>query len=225
MTVLSEAVLLPSIFLTVTLLGGLRIGASVTLLPPSVVSLILAALMLTALIRAAVLVPQDFVRQGRSPLENLSGAIVIVTLAAASAQVFNLLTPDRGFYRLLFTTFFVVQMLTTLAGIQERRALLRSLTVLLGAAFALRFVVLEALYSTSGGTLSRVLTLLMEGVSLGTLQYQPHAASTGYAALAALGLYLLGLFLLRGGRPAGLVPGAAGVTSLRASSQAPRTAR
>jgi hypothetical protein len=225
MTVLSEAVLLPSIFLTVTLLGGLRIGASVTLLPPSVVSLILAALMLTALIRAAVLVPQDFVRQGRSPLENLSGAIVIVTLAAASAQVFNLLTPDRGFYRLLFTTFFVVQMLTTLAGIQERRALLRSLTVLLGAAFALRFVVLEALYSTSGGTLSRVLTLLMEGVSLGTLQYQPHAASTGYAALAALGLYLLGLFLLRGGRPAGLVPEAAGVTSLRASSQAPRTAR
>jgi hypothetical protein len=225
MTVLSEAVLLPSIFLTVTLLGGLRIGASVTLLPPSVVSLILAALMLTALIRAAVLVPQDFVRQGRSPLENLSGAIVIVTLAAASAQVFNLLTPDRGFYRLLFTTFFVVQMLTTLAGIQERRALLRSLTVLLGAAFALRFVVLEALYSTSGGTLSRVLTLLMEGVSLGTLQYQPHAASTGYAALAALGLYLLGLFLLRGGRPAGLVPAAAGVTSRRASSQAPRTAR
>jgi hypothetical protein len=225
MSVLSEAVLLPSIFLTVTLLGGLRIGASVTLLPPSVVSLILAALMLTALIRAAVLVPHDFVRQERSPLENLSGAIVIVTLVAASAQVFNLLTPDRGFYRLLFTTFFVVQMLTTLAGIQERRALLRSLTVLLGAAFALRFVVLEALYSTSGGTLSRVLTLLMEGVSLGTLQYQPHAASTGYAALAALGLYLLGLFLLRGERPAGLVPRAAGVTSLQASSQAPRTAR
>ena len=63
MSVLAEAVLLPSIFLTVTLLGGLRIGASVTLLPPSIVSLILAALMLTALIRAAVIVPHDFVRQ------------------------------------------------------------------------------------------------------------------------------------------------------------------
>jgi hypothetical protein len=225
MSVLTEAVLLPSIFLTVTLLGGLRIGPSVSLLPPSVVSLILAALMLTALIRAAVLAPHDFVRRERSAIENLSGIIVIVTLVAASAQVFNLLTPDRGFYRLLFTTFFVVQMLTTLAGIRERRALLRSLTVLLGAAFVLRFVILEALYSTSGGTLSRVLTLLMEGVSLGTLQYEPNAASTGYTALSALALYLCGLFLLRPGPASGLVPRLADVTSLQASSQAPRTAR
>jgi hypothetical protein len=225
MSILTEAVLLPSIFLTVTLLGGLRIGSSVTLLPPSIVSLILSALMLTALVRAAVIAPHDFVREERSPLQNLSGAVVIVTLVAASAQVVNLLTPDRGFYRLLFTTFFVVQMLTTLAGIRERRALLRSLTVLLGAAFVLRFVVLEALYSTSGGTLSRVLTLLMEGVSLGTLQYQPNGASTGYTALVALALYLMGLFLLRAGHPSGLVPGAAAVTSLQASSQAPRTAR
>jgi hypothetical protein len=217
MSVLIEAVLLPSIFLTVTLLGGLRIGASVSLLPPSVDSLILAALMLTALIRAAVLAPHDFVRPERSSIENLSGVAVIVTLVAGSAQVFNLLTPDRGFYRLLFTTFFVVQLLTTLAGIRERRALLRSLTVLLGAAFVLRFVILEALYSTSGGTLSRVLTLLMEGVSLGTLQYEPNGTATGYTALAALALYLFGLFLLRAG--------SSGLTSLQASSQVPRTAR
>lgn len=225
MSVLVEAVLLPSIFLTVTLLGGLRIGPSVVLLPPSVVFLVLAALLLTALIRAAVLAPHDFVRPERPAVENLSGVVVIVTLVAASAQVFNLLTPDKGFYRLLFTTFFVVQMLTTIAGIRERRALLRSLTVLLGAAFVLRFVILEALYATSGGTLSRILTLLMEGVSLGTLQYEPNGASTGYTALAAIALYLFGLFLLRPGSPSGLVPRSAAVTSLQGSSQAPRTAR
>ncbi len=225
MSVLSEAVLLPAIFLTVALLGGLRIGPAVSLLPPPVAAIVLAALLLAALVRAAVLVPQDFVRRERSPLQNLSGAVVIAALVAASAQVFNLLTPDRGFYRLLFTTFFVVQMLTTLAGIRERRALLRSLTVLFGAAFVLRFLILEALYSTSGGTLSRVLTLLMEGVSLGTLQYEPHGASTGYTALAALALYLFGLFLLRADPPSALVPSSARVTSLPASTPAPRTGR
>ena len=100
-------------------------------------------------------------------LDNLSGSVVLLSLAAASVQVFTLVTPDRGLLHVLFGTFFFVQLLSTLAGTSDRRALLRSLTVLLGSAFVLRYIVLESLYARSGGALTRMLTALMEGVSLG----------------------------------------------------------
>ena len=179
------------------LLGGLRLGASPHLVPPPLVALVLGCLLLAALVRAGVLVIPDFVSPGRSALENVSGLSVIVTLAAATVQVFTLLMPDRGLFHLTFAAFFFVQLASSLAAVDQRRPLLRSLMVLLGSAFVLRFIVLDSLYSTDGGTLSRVLTLLLEGVSLGTLQYEPTGGATGYLAFVALALYLSGLFLLR----------------------------
>jgi hypothetical protein len=199
-SVVREAIVLPGIFLTVTLLGGLRIGPAIRFVPPPLIALVLALLVIVALVRARAVDPAGLVHQGRPPLENLSGAIVGVSLAAASVQVFNLLTPDSGLLHVMVGAFFFVQLLATIAGTNERRALLRSLTVLLGSAFVLRYVVLESLYARSGGTLARVLTVLMEGVSLGALQYEPSAAATGYLAFLALGLYLIGIFLLPTGR-------------------------
>jgi len=99
------------------------------------------------------------------------------------------------------------ELLTTLAGTSGRTALLRSLTVLFGAAFVLRYIVLESLYAPTGGTLAKVLTVLLEGVSLGALQYEPAAPATGYLAFLALALYLVGLFLLRAPHPQELVRG------------------
>jgi hypothetical protein len=197
MTPIREALLLPLMLLTVALIGGLRIAAGVELVAPPLVALVLGLLLVAALVRAGVLAPGDFVSGGRTPLENASGVVVLLSLAAASAQIFTLLIPDRGLFHVLFATFFFVQLLTSLAGIEHRRALLRSLLVLLGSAFVLRFLVLEALYARDGGTLTRVLTALMQGVSLGTLQYEPAGPATGYVAFAALALYMTALFLLR----------------------------
>ena len=196
MTVLRESFVLPAMFLTVALLGGLRIGPDVRLVPPPLVALILAMLLTGSLVRARVLLPGLFLGRRRTPLENLSGAVVLLSLVAASAQVFNLVTPERGLLHAIFSIFFFVLLLTTLAGVQERRPMLRSLVVLFGSAFALRFVVLESLYATDGGVLSRIMTAIVEGVSLGALQYQPNAPATGYVAFATLVIYLAGLFLL-----------------------------
>jgi hypothetical protein len=80
---------------------------------------------------------------------------------------------------------------------------LRSLGVLLGAAFLLRYIVLESLYAANGGTLARILTVLLEGVSLGALQYEAAGSATGYLAFAALLLYFVALFLLEPGGPTG----------------------
>ena len=204
MTPFREAVALPAIFLTVALLGGLRIGTDVRLIPPSLASLILGMLLVGALARARVLVPDALMHARRPPLENTSGAIVLITLFAASAQIFNLLTPERGLLHALFTIFFVVQLLTTLAAVSGRVAMLRGLLVLLGAAFVLRFIVLESLYSPGGGMLARVLTAALEGVTLGSFDYDANAASTGYIGFFTLTLFFIGLILLAPPSPAAL---------------------
>jgi hypothetical protein len=201
MSAIREAFVLPCLFLTVALLGGLRLNADVRLVPPPLVALVLAVLVLGSLFRANAFSPERLLGPQRLPLENASGVAVLLTLSAASAQVFNLLTPDTGLLHLLVSVFFLVQFLTTLTAVRDRTALLRSLAVLFGCAFFLRFVALESLYAPGQGVIKRVMTALMEGVTLGTLDYVPTGPATGYVAFLTLTLYLVGLVLLPTGRP------------------------
>ena len=55
MSPLREAFVLPCLFLTVALLGGLRLGADVRLVPPPLVALVLAVLLLGSLVRSGVI--------------------------------------------------------------------------------------------------------------------------------------------------------------------------
>lgn len=196
MTATREAIVLPALFLTAALLGGLRVNTRIVLLPPPLVALVLGVLLVGALVRGGVLVPGRLVNADRGALANANGATVILTLLAASAQIFNLITPDTGLLHLLFTAFFFMQVLTMAAGTSGPRQILRSVGVLLGCALLLRFVILENLYAPGTGTAKRVLTLLVEGVSLGAIDYEPHAAATGYVALLAVALYLVAVWLL-----------------------------
>jgi hypothetical protein len=195
-TAAREAIALPLMFLTVAALGGLRVGHTVLLIPPPLVSLVLALMLVGALVRAGVFAPHSLMNAARSPLENLSGLTVLITLIAASAQVFTLVTPERGLLHAVFSVCFFVQLATTLAGVNGRRNLLRSLVVLLGAAFVIRFIVLEALYAADGGLAKRLLTTLLEGASLGSIQYEPAGTITGYIAFFVLVLYFVALVLL-----------------------------
>jgi hypothetical protein len=200
MSPIREALVLPCLFLTVTLLGGLRLATDVRLVPPPLMALVLAVLLAGALVRSRTIHPEQLMNQRRSVLENLSGLVLLLTLFGASAQIFNLVTPDRGLLHVLVSVFFLVQLLTTLAAVRDRVSMLRSLVVLLGCAFILRFIALESLYAPGRGLMTRVMTALMEGVTLGALEYDPAGAATGYVAFLALALYLVGL-LLSGSTP------------------------
>jgi hypothetical protein len=196
MSATREAIVLPLIFLTVTLAGGLRIAQTVRLVPPPLTALVLGVVLLGTLVRAGALAPDRLMSVRRSPMENVSGLIVLLTLFAASAQIFNLLMPDRGLLHAVFGVCLFVQLATALAGVTGRTSLLRSLLVLFGAAFVLRFIVLESLYAADSGLLKRLLTALIEGASLGAIEYQPNAAATGYVAFFAMAIYMVGLTLL-----------------------------
>lgn len=205
MTPIREAIALPAMFLTVVLLGGLRVNGGLRFVDPPLAALVLGLLLIASLVRAGVFRPGVFMHGSRSGIENVSGAIVLVTLYGASAQVFHLVTPERGLLHLLFGAFFFIQLLTTMAGGAGRIGFLRSLVVLLGSAFVLRWIVLEALYAPDSGLLKRIFTAVAEGITLGAIEYAPHDPFTGYTAFFAIALYLAGVALLAPPPRGGLV--------------------
>jgi hypothetical protein len=75
---------------------------------------------------------------------------------------------------------------------------LRSCAVTFGSAFVLKFIVLAALSDPQGGRLKRMLLILLEGVTLGTLTQEVFRPVTGYVAFFTLVLFLVGLSLLPG---------------------------
>jgi hypothetical protein len=195
-----EAVTLPLLLLTIAGVGGLRVDSAgrLSLVPPSLMALVLATLLIATLVRSGALAPARLIADRRSVLENTSGAIVLTTLLLASAQMFMLLTPPSGLLGFIFTSFFALLLWNTLAVRPDRRQLLRSLAVVFGGAFVLKFIVLAAAYDTGAGMLHRVILTMLEGVSLGALGFTPDGTATGYVAFVLLGLFFFSLILLPG---------------------------
>lgn len=191
-----EVFYVPLVFLTVTLLGGLHIADRVAFVPPPLSALVLAVLLLGALIRCGVVAPERLMHPTRSPMQNASGATVLITLFSASVQAFNSVTPLSGLPRIGIIVFLCVLLLNTLAASIDRTHLLRSLAVIFGSMFVLKFIVLASLSDPAEGWLKRVLLAAVEGITLGTLTQKPLAAATGYIAFLTLVLFLAGLALL-----------------------------
>jgi hypothetical protein len=193
-----EALVLPLMFLTVALGGGFRMAANgqLVFLVPSLMALVLSLLLIGVLFRSGTLVPEALMQASRPALGNVSGALVLASLFAAGAQVFNTITPEAGLLQFIFNVFFLLLLWNTIAARPDRRRLLHSLLVLFGGAFLLKYVVLGALYDPQGGLTKRVLTVLLEGVTLGGLTYQTPAPVTGYVAFFTILLFLVGLILL-----------------------------
>ena len=196
-----EAVVLPVLFLTVTLLAGVQVGPDVALVPPSLFSLILGTMLLAALVRTGTLAPAGLLHGSRSILANANGMVVLGTLFVAASQVLARLTPRSGLPLFFVDVFLFVLLLNTLVAQPDRVRLLRSLAVILGSALVLKFVVLAALSSPSGSRTARVLAALFDAATFGAIAQEPQAAAAGYAAFFAVGLFLVGVSALPSARP------------------------
>ncbi len=191
-----EAVVLPLVFLTVALLGGLQMHRGIGFAPPSLFALVLSVLMVRILIQSDALAADLLLSSSRRMLGNVSGAVVLLTLWIASAQIFTLLIPVSGLPRVAFNVYFLLLMLNTAAADPDRPRLIRSLAVTFGTAFVLKFIILPELSDPEGGRLARVLRALLEGVTLGTLTQEAHHPALGYIAFFVLALFLIGVFML-----------------------------
>ena len=196
MTALREAVLLPLIFLTVVLVAAVRPGADVSVLPPSLASLVVGTTLFGLLIRSGAVAPERLMNPARPMLANLNGLSVLVTVFAASAQLVTALVPESGVPAMIAWAVIGSLLLQAYAIGPDRTRLLRGLLVTFGAGFILKFVFLSALSSPAEGRFARVLQLLFEGVTLGSVTQRPVALTEGYLAFTAIALYLIGVAFL-----------------------------
>jgi hypothetical protein len=201
MTAIREAFVLPLIFLTVTLLGGVHLGARVALAPPSLFALVLGTMLLAALVRSGALAPDRLLHGSRPIVANANGALVLATLFAACTQVLGMLTPRNGLPLFFTDVFLFVLLLNTLVAQPDRVRLLRSLAVILGSALVLKFVVLASLSGPSGSRMTRVLVALFDAATFGTISQEPQSPGAGYIAFLAIGLFLAGVGALPPAQP------------------------
>ena len=190
---------LPLLFLTVSLLGGLRIAADTrafVFVAPPLVTLVLAVLLMLLFVRGRLIQFNQWLASDYPPLTNVSHGWMMITLFFASAQAFNSVLPERGLLHWLFSFFFLWTLWNNQFSSFDPGRLLRSLSVLFGTAFVLKHLLLSSLYSSDGGWLKRVAGALLQGVSLGTIDAPAFSPATGYISFFTLTLYVAGLLLL-----------------------------
>ena len=196
---LVDNLVLPTLFLTVVLLGGLRVAAengTFIFVAPPLVTLFLGVLLMLLLVRGRLIRFHEWVRNELPPLTNIVHIWMLITLFFASVQAFNSVLPERGLLHWLFSFFFLWTLWNNQFSSFDPPRLLRSLAVLFGTAFVLKHILLASLYSPEGGWLKRIAGTLIQGVSLGTLDGPSFAPATGYICFFTLTLYVAGLILL-----------------------------
>jgi hypothetical protein len=191
--------LLPTLFLVVALLGGLRVSEpehTFLFVAPPLITLILAVMLMAQFVRGHLIQVDQWLRADRSPLTNTSHALTLLTLFFASAQAFNSVLPDGGLLSWLFSFFFLWTMWNNLFSPFNARQLVRSLAAMFGMAFVLKHILAASLAAPEGSWLQKLSAVILEGLSLGTLKLPAYAPATGYISFFTLALFVVGLYLL-----------------------------
>jgi hypothetical protein len=200
-TAVREAIVLPLMLLTATLLASAQPGAHVAFVAPSLYSLVLGTLVIAALVRSGALDPARLLHGSRPILANANGAVVLVTLLGAAAAVLAMILPASGLPRFFVALFLLVLLVNTLVAQPDRVRLLRSLAVILGSGLLIKFVILASLSEPGANTTSRVLVALFDAATFGSIAQEPQTPAAGYLAFAASVLFLGAAALLPPPRP------------------------
>lgn len=191
--------LLPFIFLTVTLLGGLRISGddgAFVFHRPALACLIFASILLVLFARSRVIELNGWFSESFPALKNAANFLVIATMFAAATQIFNSLLPERGlpFWIVAFCFFWTLW--NNLFADFDTRKLFRSLGGLFGLAFVAKYLVLANLTAPAGRTWFEALTENPGQEAVTRLLDLPRfSGTTGYIQFFAVALFLLGLYL------------------------------
>ena len=192
--------ILPFVFLTVTLLGGLRLSDQANdflFLKPALICLIFAAILLVLFSRAKLIRLDEWFSEDFSLTMNAANALVLFTLFSASTQIFNALLPERGlpFWIIAFCFFWTLW--NNLFAEFDTIKLLKSLGALFGIAFVSKYLILANLTAPTNESWLRG---LWENPARETftwlLDLPRFSAGTGYIQFFTLMLYLIGLFLV-----------------------------
>ena len=192
-------ILLPMIFLTVALLGGLRIDVETKAFlfyPPPLITLIFSVMVMLLFVRGRAIEIDKWLGSDQPVLTNVSHALTLLTLYFATAQAFNTVMPEGGLLKALFCFFLLWTLWNNQFSNFDARRLLRSLAVLFGTAFFLKYMFLPSLFAPGGGFAKTIAGFFVDVGTLGTIDKQMFAPVTGYISFFTLLLYVAGLILL-----------------------------
>ena len=204
-------IVLPTLLLSVGLLGGLRIDGQsrqFVFIAPPLVTLLLAILLMSLFLRVGAIDVGHWLTIEQPMLSNVSHLLTLIALFFASAQAFNSVLPENGLLHWMFSFFFLWTLWTNQFSIFDPRRLLRSLIVLFATAFVLKHLVIAGLYAPEGGWLRRLTSTLLQGIAINVPAFAP---ATGYISFFTLALYVGGLLLMT---PAPMQPRASEVTKI-----------
>ena len=192
-------IILPAIFLAVTLLGGMRLGAAdnaFIFLKPALVCLVFAALTLVLYFRSGLITVDGWLSENLPGTQNAANAFVLLTLFTATVQLFNSLLPEQGlpFWVVGFCFFWTIW--NNLFADFELKRLLKSLIALFGLAFVVKYLVLANLTATGEANwLQRIFENPAKEAFTWALDLPRYAAGTGYIQFFTVTLYMIGLML------------------------------
>ena len=204
-------IVVPTLLLTVALLGGLRIDAPTKhfiFIAPPLVTLVMAVLLGLLFVRAGAIDLGSWLAIDQPTLTNVAHLLTLIALVFASAQAFNSVLPESGLLHWMFSFFFLWTLWTNQFSSFDPRRLLRSIIVLFGTAFVLKHLLVAGLYAPEGGLLRRLASILLQGIAIYVPAFAP---ITGYISFFALALYVVALLLIA---PAPAPPPASEVNKL-----------
>ena len=193
-------ILLPILFLTVALFGGLRLNAAdnaFLFLKPALVCLIFAVILLFLFARANLIKLDGWFSEEFSGLKNAANAAVLVALFAASVQIFNSLLPERGLPFWLIAFCFLWTLIMNLFSEFDVKKLIKSLGAMFALAFVFKYFILANLTApTSESWWRGILENPSQEIFTYIFDLPRFSAGTVYIQFFTLIFYLIGLFLL-----------------------------
>ena len=189
-------ILVPTMLLTVTLLGGLRIAApnrQFVFLGPPLITLVMASLLGSLFLRAGAINLHHWFDLEQPTLTIVSHLLTLSALFFASAQAFNSVLPETGLLHWMFSFFFLWTLWTNQFSAFDAKRLLKSLIVLFGTAFVLKHLLMSGLNAAEGGWLRRIAATLLSGIAIDVPAFAP---ATGYLSFLTLVLYVVSLLLI-----------------------------
>lgn len=188
---IKNLLLLPLIFLAVTLLGGLRFRLednAFLFLKPQLICLILASILLIAFYRADFF--KNWFGEQFTLLKNIANGFVLLTLFSATVQIFNSLLPEKSIAFWLVAFCFLWSLWTNLFAELSPKKLFISLTSIFGLAFIVKYFLLANLVSTNETWTQKIFS----EVSAGLLDLPRFSSGTGYVQFFALAIYIIGVW-------------------------------
>lgn len=201
-------ILLPLLFLTVALMGGLRLASpdnAFVFMSPALICLFFAVVLLVLFVRGGLIAFDAWFSDDYSTSHNISNGVLMLSLFAATAQVFNSVLPETGLPFWVVSFCFAWSLWNNLFAEFDNKKLLRSMVALFAFAFVAKYVVLAGLTAPvgEGGWLRSMIENPAKETVTWLLELPKYSAGTGYIQFFCLLLYFAGLYMLPKSAPPG----------------------